>query len=76
MKQYLEEIDNYIAEKHLLKHPFYLAWTRGELSKEALTDYAQQVLSSRRSVSDVSIGGACALRSSGHAETIAQQLDR
>jgi pyrroloquinoline-quinone synthase len=42
MKQYLEEIDNDIAEKHLLKHPFYLAWTRGELSKEALTDYAQQ----------------------------------
>jgi pyrroloquinoline-quinone synthase len=25
-----------------LKHPFYLAWTRGELSKEALTDYARQ----------------------------------
>ena len=42
MKQYLEEIDNEIAEKHLLKHPFYLAWTRGELSKEALTDYAHQ----------------------------------
>ena len=42
MKQYLEEIDNDIAEKHLLKHPFYLAWTRGELSKDALTDYAQQ----------------------------------
>jgi len=42
MKQYLEEIDNDIAERHLLKHPFYLAWTRGELSKEALTDYAQQ----------------------------------
>ena len=42
MKQYLEEIDNDIAAKHLLKHPFYLAWTRGELSKEALTDYAQQ----------------------------------
>src|SRR5437762_401991 len=28
--------------KHLLKHPFYLAWTRGELSKEALADYARQ----------------------------------
>src|SRR5262245_30817414 len=42
MKQYLEEIDNDIAGKHLLKHPFYLAWVRGELSKEALTDYAQQ----------------------------------
>jgi pyrroloquinoline-quinone synthase len=42
MNQYLDTIDNDIAEKHLLKHPFYLAWTRGELSKEALTDYAKQ----------------------------------
>src|SRR5258707_11032510 len=42
MNEYLEEIDNDIAAKHLLKHPFYLAWTRGELSKEALTDYSRQ----------------------------------
>jgi len=42
MNQHLDRIDNDIAEKHLLKHPFYLAWTRGELSKEALTDYAKQ----------------------------------
>jgi pyrroloquinoline-quinone synthase len=42
MKTYLEEIDNDIAAKHLLKHPFYLAWARGELSKEALADYARQ----------------------------------
>ena len=42
MNQHLDKIDNDIAEKHLLKHPFYLAWTRGELSKEALTDYARQ----------------------------------
>jgi pyrroloquinoline-quinone synthase len=42
MNQHLEKIDNDIAEKHLLKHPFYLAWTRGELSKEALQDYAKQ----------------------------------
>ena len=42
MNQYLDKIDNDIAAKHLLKHPFYLAWTRGELSKEALTDYARQ----------------------------------
>jgi pyrroloquinoline-quinone synthase len=42
MNKYLDKIDNDIAEKHLLKHPFYLAWTRGELSKDALTDYAQQ----------------------------------
>ncbi len=42
MSEYLDNIDNDIAEKHLLKHPFYLAWARGELSKEALTDYSQQ----------------------------------
>ena len=42
MNQYLDNIDNDIAEKHLLKHPFYLAWAGGELSKDALTDYAQQ----------------------------------
>jgi len=42
MNQYLDNIDNNIAEKHLLKHAFYLAWARGELSKDALTDYAQQ----------------------------------
>jgi pyrroloquinoline-quinone synthase len=42
MNQHLDKIDNDISEKHLLKHPFYLAWARGELSKEALTDYAKQ----------------------------------
>jgi pyrroloquinoline-quinone synthase len=42
MNSHLAEIDNDIAEKHLLKHPFYLAWVRGELSKGALADYAKQ----------------------------------
>jgi pyrroloquinoline-quinone synthase len=42
MNQYIEKIDSEIEAKHLLKHPFYLAWTRGELSSEALTDYARQ----------------------------------
>jgi pyrroloquinoline-quinone synthase len=42
MNQHLDKIDIDIAEKHLLKHPFYLAWTRGELSKEALREYARQ----------------------------------
>ena len=42
MTQHLDKIDNDIAEKHLLKHPFYLAWTRGELRREALSDYARQ----------------------------------
>jgi pyrroloquinoline-quinone synthase len=42
MNHYLDPIDNQIEAKHLLKHPFYLTWTRGALSKEALTDYARQ----------------------------------
>ena len=42
MNTYLDQIDKDIAAKHLLKHPFYLAWTRGELSREALADYARQ----------------------------------
>jgi pyrroloquinoline-quinone synthase len=40
--KYLDKIDQDVAEKHLLKHPFYLAWTRGELTEEALRDYAKQ----------------------------------
>ena len=42
MNQHLDSIDRAVAAKHLLKHPFYLAWTRGELSREALADYAGQ----------------------------------
>jgi pyrroloquinoline-quinone synthase len=42
MNKHLDKIDSDIAEKHLLKHPFYLAWTHGALSKEALADYARQ----------------------------------
>jgi len=42
MTNHLAQIDHDIAEKHLLKHPFYLAWTRGELTWEALIDYARQ----------------------------------
>ena len=42
MNEHINTIDNDIAAKHLLKHPFYLAWTRGELSRKALADYARQ----------------------------------
>jgi pyrroloquinoline-quinone synthase len=42
MKTYLDSIDEKIAARHLLTHPFYLAWTRGELSRETLADYAGQ----------------------------------
>jgi pyrroloquinoline-quinone synthase len=40
--QLLEKIDAAIAEKNLLKHPFYQDWQMGKLSREELQLYASQ----------------------------------
>ena len=40
--QLLEKIDAAIAEKSLLKHPFYQDWQAGKLSRQALQLYAAQ----------------------------------
>lgn len=37
-----ERIDEIVDAKHLLKHPFYTAWTAGELTIEQLRGYAAQ----------------------------------
>ncbi|MDZ7345094.1 MAG: CADD family putative folate metabolism protein, partial [candidate division KSB1 bacterium] len=42
MSNFIDVIDAQIASRSLLQHPFYQAWTRGELSREALRDYAMQ----------------------------------
>lgn len=39
---YLAQIDSLIQAKNLLNHPFYQAWTRGELSQECLLEYAKE----------------------------------
>src|ERR1700685_410435 len=41
-KGLLELLDSLVQEHHLLKHPFYRAWTEGSLSKESLQLYAEQ----------------------------------
>lgn len=38
----LHAIDERVARQHLLDHPFYQAWSRGELTLDALRDYAAQ----------------------------------
>ena len=38
----LDSLDRKIEEFHLLKHPFYRAWTEGRLSRETLAHYAEQ----------------------------------
>ena len=35
-------IDSKVAERAMLKHPFYQAWTEGRLSLDTLRDYARQ----------------------------------
>ena len=42
LKTLLESLDTLIEKHHLLKHPFYQAWTEGTLSKESLQLYAEQ----------------------------------
>jgi pyrroloquinoline-quinone synthase len=41
-KTLLESLDTLIEKYHLLKHPFYQAWTEGTLSRESLQLYAEQ----------------------------------
>lgn len=38
----VDSLDRLVDRYHLLKHPFYQAWTQGTLSKEALCLYAEQ----------------------------------
>jgi pyrroloquinoline-quinone synthase len=38
----IEALEARIAARHVLNHPFYQAWNRGELTREALQDYAAQ----------------------------------
>ena len=37
-----QTLDSLIAQKHLLTHPFYVAWTEGQLTQEHLQRYAEQ----------------------------------
>ncbi len=40
-KEFFEQLDARIAKHDLLCHPFYKAWSAGELSREDLREYAQ-----------------------------------
>lgn len=37
-----EQLDAIVAQKHLLTHPFYVAWTEGKLTRDHLKHYAEQ----------------------------------
>ena len=42
MTTFSDQIKAAIKDRHLLSHPFYQAWMKGELSKEQLQNYAVQ----------------------------------
>ena len=42
MSSTIEVLREKIDAKHLLKHPFYVAWSKGELSLDDLQSYARQ----------------------------------
>jgi pyrroloquinoline-quinone synthase len=37
-----DQLRSLVDQKHLLKHPFYIAWTEGKLNREQLRHYAVQ----------------------------------
>src|ERR1700730_12189759 len=39
-EEFLNALDALVAEKHLLKHPFYRLWSEGNLTREHLREYA------------------------------------
>jgi pyrroloquinoline-quinone synthase len=39
-EEFLKALDALVAEKHLLKHPFYQLWSEGKLTLENLREYA------------------------------------
>lgn len=39
---WLDELEQLIKRKHMLSHPFYQAWTCGQLSYRQLQDYAKE----------------------------------
>ncbi len=43
--QLITQLNHIISEYHLLKHEFYQAWSRGELSRDILQTYAAQYYS-------------------------------
>ena len=38
----IRDLDEIVQKRHLLKHPFYTAWSRGELSLDTLREYSRQ----------------------------------
>ncbi len=41
-KEFLDQLDAIINERHMLQHPFYQMWNHGTLTKDMLREYAQE----------------------------------
>ncbi len=41
-QDFLDRLDSIIEDRHLLSHPFYVMWNKGELTLEMLREYAKE----------------------------------
>ncbi len=53
IQQSLSHLDALIAEKSLLKHPFYVKWSKGELTRDHMKVYAKEYFHLAKSVPGV-----------------------
>jgi pyrroloquinoline-quinone synthase len=70
-KTLLDSLDALIERYHLLKHPFYQAWTSGKLSKDSLQLYAAQYYQHVRAFPDNL--KQLAKRSTGNLQTLVKE---
>lgn len=40
--EFLKQLDEIVAERHMLQHPFYIMWNEGALTQEMLKEYAKE----------------------------------
>ena len=74
--EFLSALDNLIAEKHLLKHPFYQLWSQGKLTRENLREYAISYYPHVAAFPTLRLGRALGLRGRGAAPGAAREPDR
>lgn len=53
MDHLIRKLDAMVAERSLLEHPFYRAWSAGELTRDALAGYAREYLHLVRAVPEL-----------------------
>ncbi len=71
----MKEIESILRERHLLKHPFYVAWSRGEVERSTLRQYAGQYYQFERNFPRYVAGAYARLRDPEARRTLLENLE-